>query len=186
MLGTLQARRFPILQSLEDAGCVVHKRAEQILMSPSFVIAPEETEIELVMLKPKATGLTYEQLKKIESDVFFNILCGCASTFGLTLCPPEVGLQLLLQGAFSPDGTHGTVVVAMQPVLTTGHVGSGIRQTLLSLVVYGDSSRMNHLQGYNLFVSSHLISGFIFMRPTSRFNLGCVMHLPSIPSFESL
>lgn len=97
-------------KAIKGCGMKIGDWADDILGKPEFVVATEETEVDLVKVSVAELGFKkdarrdriYERTKKL----------------GLELCPPEVGPQLRLQYKDQPNGER--ILIGVEPICDSG------------------------------------------------------------------
>jgi hypothetical protein len=92
--------------AFEKAGMKISDWANDLLNQPTFTLASEKREVDLI-------NMTISELGFKESATYAQILA-CARELGLDLCPAEVGPQLRLEYKDQPLGEW--LIVAMEPV----------------------------------------------------------------------
>ena len=93
-------------KAIKDRGMKISDWADDILGRPTFSVAAEETEIELVLVTVAELGFKNRAARR---DIYKR-----AQELGLELCPAEVGPQLRLQHKDQPNGEW--IPVAMEPI----------------------------------------------------------------------
>ena len=135
--------------ALKEARCHINDWAYDILGSPDFTAATEESEVDLVAVSVAELGF---QNGASRSDIYMRAL-----ELGLELCPPEVGPQLCLQYKAQPMDEW--LLIGMEPIAGSG--GS------LGVFYVGHDGRSLWLYGCNSsFDNFWDISGlWVFVRP---------------------
>ncbi len=95
-------------QALKTGSFSIGNWANYILDKPDFTVAPEETEVDLVVISVADLGFKNGATTR---DIYER-----ASKFGLERCPAEVGPQLRLQYTDQPSGEY--LFIAMEPVFS--------------------------------------------------------------------
>ena len=80
--------------------------ARDMLLQPAFIVAAEETEVDLVVMSVADLGF--------KNGARYDQICARAIELGLELCPAEVGPQLRLQYPGQPRGEW--LLVAMEAI----------------------------------------------------------------------
>jgi len=109
-LGTGLKTADDFRKSLKDNGFSIGDWANDILGKPAFTVAPEETEIDLVVVSVAELGFKNGATRE---QIYTR-----AKERGLNLCPAQVGPQLRLQYKDQPDGE--VLIVAMEPITASG------------------------------------------------------------------
>ena len=109
-LGTGLKTADDFRKSLKDNGFSIGDWANDILGKPAFTVAPEETEIDLVVVSVAELGFKNGATRE---QIYTR-----AKERGLNLCPAQVGPQLRLQYKDQPDGE--VLIVAMEPITGSG------------------------------------------------------------------
>ena len=94
-------------KALKGNGFNIGDWANDILGKPAFMVATEETEVDLVKVTVAELGF--------KKGARRNQIYERARDLGLELCPPEVGPQLRLQYQDQPNGEW--ILVAMEPIV---------------------------------------------------------------------
>lgn len=102
--GTRDADGFR--KAIKDGGMKIGTWADDILGKPEFTVAPEKSEVSLVVVSIGEFG--FKDGAKLR-DIY-----EAAKERGLELCPAEVGPQLRLQYADQPRGEW--LVIGMEPI----------------------------------------------------------------------
>jgi hypothetical protein len=111
-LGTGLKTADEFRKAFKKAKCHVGPWGNQILGQCAFSAATEQINIHLVVISGVNLGLEYDPTTK---DVYIQ-----ARSFGLNLCPAEVGPQLRLQYPDQPSGER--LLIAMEPIIDSeGH-----------------------------------------------------------------
>ena len=97
-------------KALKGNGFNIGDWANDILGKPAFMVATEETEVDLVKVTVAELGF--------KKGARRNQIYERARDLGLELCPPEVGPQLRLQYQDQPNGEW--ILVAMEPIVDSG------------------------------------------------------------------
>ena len=127
-LGTGLKTADDVRAAFERAGMKISDWANDILGKPAFTTSGVKSTVALVNVS--AADLGFKDGAKL-SDI-----CSRALTFGLALCPAEVGPQLRLQYMDQPKGEW--LIVAMEPItdsnggLSVFSVGHGGRERWLN------------------------------------------------------
>ena len=102
--GTKDADGFR--KALKKADCNIGDWGNDILGKPAFTVAPQETEVELVVVSVAELGFNEGATR---ADIYKR-----ANELGLDLCPNEVGPQLRLQYKDQPKDEW--LLIAMEPI----------------------------------------------------------------------
>lgn len=104
-LGTLKDADA-IRKAIVDSGGRISDWANNILGQPTFTVATEETEVELVVASVAELGF--------KDGAKYSAICERAKQLGLDLCPAEVGPQLRLHYTDQPNCEW--LHIAMDPI----------------------------------------------------------------------
>lgn len=101
------ARGFLKVIRKSDSGMAISTSPVDVLYHPTFTVAPEPTEVTLVVVSVGELGFLDGALL---ADIYAS-----AKKRGLELCPPEVGPQLRLQYPDQPEDE--CLIIAMEPIV---------------------------------------------------------------------
>jgi hypothetical protein len=96
-------------KALKEADCNISDCGNDILGKPAFMVAPKETEIELVVVSVAELGFKDGATR---ADIYKR-----AQELGLDLCPNEVGPQLRLQ--YKDQSKGEWLLIGMEPIATS-------------------------------------------------------------------
>lgn len=99
-----------LLSELKRNDIYVHGCIKDAIEKSIIVISPSEEEVQLVKVSPRELGLS-----SVTYLVTYDEILLKAREFGLELCPPEVGPQLLLQYKGNTSGRED-FEIAMKPL----------------------------------------------------------------------
>lgn len=149
--GTFRSKTA-LYEALEDAHCGIGDTAEQILVTPEFVLSCTAMSLDLVAMSLPELGFAGEkvQLREIYAQ---------AQKLGFALPAAEVGPQLRLQYLDQPVGEF--LVVAMAPIRTRTGASS------IFIVANGGAGLLLLGAEVNANTEYYASSRFVFVRPIS-------------------
>jgi hypothetical protein len=158
--GTFRSKTA-LYEALEDAHCGIGDTAEQILVTPEFVLSGIAVSLDLVVMSLPELGFAR---KKVELREIYTQ----AQKLGFALPAAEVGPQLRLQYLDQPMGEF--LVVAMAPIRTrTG-------ASCIFIVANGGAGLLLLGAEVNDSTEYYPSSRFVFVRPISAARAEAASH----------
>lgn len=134
--------------ALAQADCALSDCAKEMLQHPRFKLEHQARRIELVLLSPRALGMTSgDRIERIYDRAFKR---------GYAFCPAEVGPQLRLQYRHQPMGE--ALRIAMRPI-------EQYRTEEVFLIAHNDGGLvLDCAMGSDLYFMYSVDSRFVFTR----------------------
>lgn len=130
-MGLRTSYEFP--RAIKQAGMKISDWVNEILWKPSFGVATQEIEFDLVNVSVAELGFAKGATRR---EIYT-----CAIELGLELCPNKVGPQLRLQYRDQPMGER--LLVGMEPI-----AGSGGYLNVFNVGHYGDGLWLDSSSGH--------------------------------------